>query len=342
MKALVYTGPHTVTFQHLPEPAVEPGHVLVRVLSGGICGSDLIIFSGKHLRARAPLVMGHEIYGEVVEAGRGVSAQWTAGRKVAVNPLLYCGTCLACREQVPHLCHNLTLIGIDCDGAFSEYRSLPAANLLAADDMPNPRMGALVEPLAVAIHAVNRCGAKLGEKAVVIGGGAIGTLTALVLRHVGIDEIKVFEVNEHRIRRGRAMGLDMINARETDPVEHVAQWTEGRGADRVVEASGVMSQYALLPQLAKGHGTVLFLGVPKEFPAMNITASVYKELTYTATRVYEEQDLRTAIRMLSSEACRHFERVATGGFSLEDGAAAFAAAQDPTADQMKVLITPCA
>ena len=341
MKALVYTGPQTVALQQLPDPTPHPGHVLVKVLAGGICGSDLIIYSGKHLRAKAPLVMGHELYGEVVQAGPGVSSEWKPGRKVAVNPLLYCGTCLACRELTPHLCHNLTLIGIDCDGAFSEYRNIPEANLLAADTIPTTRLGALVEPMAVAVHAVNRCEAKLGEKVVVIGGGAIGTLTALVLRQTGIEQVVVFEVNEHRIRRGREMGLTMVNARETNPVDYVAQWTEGRGADRVIEASGVSSQYALLAHLAKAHGTVIFLGVPKEPPLINITASVYKELTYRASRVYEVKDLHTAISLLSNDAYRHFENVASGCFTLEEGAAAFTAAQDPTADQLKVLITPC-
>lgn len=342
MNALVYTAPQTVEFCTLPDPAPLPGHVLVKVYAGGICGSDLIIYCGKHARSRPPLVMGHEIYGEIVEAGPGVSPQWTAGRKVAVNPLLYCGQCIACKELTPHLCHNLTLIGIDCDGAFSEYRNIPEANLVAADAMPSIKLGALVEPMAVAVHAVKRCGAKLGEKVVVIGGGAIGMLTALLLQQTGVENLAVFEVNPHRIRRGKALGLNMQNAREVNPVDFVAEWTQGRGADRVVEASGVGSQYAMLPHLAKAHGTVLFLGVPKEPPLFSITASVYKELTYTATRVYEEVDVHTAVALLCKEQYRHFEDVATGWFSLQQGTEAFTAAQDPTTDQIKVLISPLA
>lgn len=342
MKALVYTAPQTVELCTLPDPSPMLGHVLVKVFAGGICGSDLIIYSGKHARSKPPLVMGHEIYGEIVEVGPGVSAQWIVGRKVAVNPLLYCGQCLACKALTPHLCHDLKLIGIDCDGAFSEYRNIPEANLVAADDIPSMKLGALVEPMAVAVHAVKRCGAKMGEKLVVIGGGAIGMLTALVLQQTGIENLVVFEVNPHRISRGKALGLNMQNARDVNPVNFVDEWTCGRGADRVVEASGVGSQYALLPHLAKAHGTVLFLGVPKEPPTLNITASVYKELTYTATRVYEEVDVETAVSLLCKEQYRHFEEVATGWFSLENGAEAFAAAQDPTTDQIKVLISPLA
>src|SRR4051812_7951140 len=205
MKALVYTGPHALECRDAPEPTPGNDEVLVRVEAVGICGSDMHAYHGHDSRRPAPLVLGHEA------AGRIVGGPY-AGRRVAVNPLVTCGLCDACESGAPHLCAARELISMPPrPGAFAEIVRVPERNLVPVPDELAIEKAALTEPLAVCYHAVNH-GARFlrrplsAARCVVLGGGAIGLGSALVLAMQGAREISIAEPNAARRRTAAQAG----------------------------------------------------------------------------------------------------------------------------------------
>src|ERR671937_2577500 len=174
MKALVWLGPERMEVQDVAEPQPGPGEVIVETDAAGICGSEIEGYLGRMGNRTPPLVMGHEFAGEVVELGEGVDARWR-GKQVAINPVVSCGSCGACRAGDTNLCEKRALIGIAFPGGFAEYVNVPVASLYELLAGTDPRIGALVEPMANGVHAI-RLGLQLvpAERAAVIGGGVVG------------------------------------------------------------------------------------------------------------------------------------------------------------------------
>jgi len=224
MKAVVWTAPGSVETRRLPVPSPGAGEAVVRVRAAGICGTDLSILNGKHPRARAPLVMGHELSGEVAETGEGVTAL-RVGDRVVCEPLISCGACHACRSGYPWVCQKLGLYGIDRDGAFAEYVSVAASSLRPIPDTVDDRLGALVEPMAVAVHAVRLSSLRVGDDVCILGGGPIGLLIAVVARLAGPARLFLTEREPYRIDLARGFGLDVIDAGSRDVEREVAERT---------------------------------------------------------------------------------------------------------------------
>ena len=173
MKACVYTDLETVEIHDVPKPAAGPDEVLIKVSRAGICGTDLHIYLG-HMdqRVTKPLVMGHEMCGEIVEVPDGTGFQ--VGDRVVVEPTVFCGKCPACKRGNMHICQNLNFLGIDSAGAFQEFWNAPVDRLHRIPSELSDNAAAMIEPLAVAVHDVRRAPVELGDQAVVIGGGPIG------------------------------------------------------------------------------------------------------------------------------------------------------------------------
>src|SRR5450759_5919058 len=182
MKATVWAATDRVDVTDLPMPVVPEGWALVKVAYNGICGTDLAILHGKHPRAIAPLIMGHEISGWIEQAGATGPG---AGTLVVAEPLISCGECRSCKNGLTHVCRRLGLYGIDAPGGMAQYVALPPEVLHAVPDGVDPRMATLAEPLAVAVHAVDLSGMQAGDTVAVYGAGPIGILTALVALHAG-------------------------------------------------------------------------------------------------------------------------------------------------------------
>ena len=179
MRAAVLTGVDQFELTEVPIPEVPDGWALVRVARVGLCGSDFGIFHGIHPRAKTPLIMGHEISGWVEVATGG---SFAPGQLVVAEPLITCGQCWACRHNASHVCSHLGLYGIDAPGGFAEFVAIPVDRLHAVPDGVDVSTATLVEPLAVAVHAVRNSGLEPGDTVAVFGGGPIGVLTALVSR----------------------------------------------------------------------------------------------------------------------------------------------------------------
>jgi L-iditol 2-dehydrogenase len=177
MKQAVMTEPGKIEYHRVPKPEIRPGHVVVRISRIGVCGSDIHVWHGLHPYTDYPVVQGHEVSGVVESVGDGVTGL-SAGNKVTIQPQVTCGTCYPCTHGKYHICDNLKVMGFQTTGTASEYFLVEAEKVLRLPDDINMNHGAMVEPLAVACHALFRVGEVSGLNVLVLGAGPIGNLTA--------------------------------------------------------------------------------------------------------------------------------------------------------------------
>jgi 2-desacetyl-2-hydroxyethyl bacteriochlorophyllide A dehydrogenase len=298
MRASFYQGNRTFTTGTAPMPTPAAGEALLRIRRVGICGSDLHIFQG-HLDHRVPKgnTIGHEVLAEIVSSP---DAAFAPGDRVVVEPVLYCGTCRACRIGASYLCYHLKVLGVDAPGGMQEYWAVPTHRLLKVPATLKDDDAALIEPLAVAVHDVTRAEVKAGDAVVVFGGGPIGCLIALVCRHRGA-RVKVVEINPHRLSLLKSIGLETIGP-EQDTVRTVLDWTNGDGADVAFEVSGSPDPVRIITQLVRVWGTVSIIAIHAEPVAINLYPMFGRELKMHGSRLYTRAAWEESIRLLATGA----------------------------------------
>ena len=334
MKAAVWTANNQVDVRELAMPEVPGGWALVKVAYNGICGTDLAILHGKHPRARTPLVMGHEISGWVQRAG---ATGPSAGTLVVVEPLISCGQCRPCKNGLAHVCRHLGLYGIDAPGAMAQYVALPPQVLHAVPDGVDPRTATLAEPLAVAVHAVERSGMHPGDTVAVYGAGPIGILVALVARHEGAAAVVITEPSPWRRQVAADLGFTVVAAGSTMAAT-LSALTDGEGADTTFDCSAHPSVAADVAATTRVRGRIVVVGVYKAPTAIDLQAVCFREQTLIGVRVYTSSNVTRAIELIASGALR-LDQFPTKAFDLRKVAAAFEAAASGQ-ECLKVLLTP--
>ncbi len=239
MKAAVWLEKDKIVVREVEKPSVEPGEVLIRVKWAGICGADLATYKGKFLRARPPLVLGHEFSGEIVEVAGENPLGLKKGEGVAVEPLIPCGTCASCRTGIYNVCENFAIIGVEASGCFAEFVKVRERSVYVLPPGLSLELAALVEPTAVAFHAVTRSGLRVGDSVVVLGGGPIGLLIAEVAKMGGAVPIIISEISHFRAELAKRMGFEVILPNKDSLEERVRDLTGGRGAEVVFDAVGI-------------------------------------------------------------------------------------------------------
>jgi 2-desacetyl-2-hydroxyethyl bacteriochlorophyllide A dehydrogenase len=332
IRAAVWRGPEQHTVEARPQPTCPPGWLLISPERVGLCGTDFSIASGRHSRATAPLVLGHEFVGTVASAH---PAAPPPGTRVAVNPLLPCGSCWPCRNDLSHTCRNLRLIGIDLDGALAELVAVPATNLVPVQPSTAVSEAALTEPLAVALHAVRRADVAEGQTALVIGAGPIGILIALVAVSAGC---RVLISEPHPVRRTLAaeLGLETLDA-DADPVAALEAVTGSTLSDVVFDCAGVPSVAAQLSALARVRGTIVLAGLYGAPAAVDLHAVTFAEQQILGSRVYGNADFRDALALIEAGTLE-LSRLAVETFPLPAIEEAFQAAR--RGETLKVLVSP--
>lgn len=260
MKAAVYEGEQTLTLKESCLRPPEKGEVQINVAYCGICGSDLHVLQGaEDHRMKIPSVIGHECSGVVGQVGERVS-EFKPGDRVVVWPVKSCQNCVACKSGFQHVCQNLRVRGIETEGAFQTSWTLEADALVKIPEKVSLRHAALAEPLAICCHVVKQGPVKLGDYAVVIGGGPIGLLTALVARSEGA-RVLISEVNPGRVKKAQELGFITVNPKEEDVRKVVKEATRGVGADVVFETSGSQAGVDIMVHLPRVHGTVVLVAI---------------------------------------------------------------------------------
>ena len=299
MLVAAYVGNRTIGLQEAAPIPPPHGHVRIRVAFVGLCGTDLHIVHGSmDRRVHIPLVFGHEMSGTIDALGEGV-AGWSPGQKVTVMPLLWDGTCPACRAGNTHVCQNLTFIGIDSPGALQPLWNVPASTLVRLPADADLRNAALIEPVAVAVHDVRRGQVDSGDKVVVLGGGPIGLLIATVARHFGGD-VRVVELDPTRRALATKLGFAALAPENANDSSWLDEWTAGAGADVVFEVSGAPAAVAASTALVKVRGTIVVVAIHPEPRPVDLQRIFWRELTIVGARVYQRSDFDTAIELIGA------------------------------------------
>ncbi|MFF7655638.1 zinc-binding dehydrogenase [Streptomyces sp. NPDC007983] len=334
MKAVVLTPDRKIALEDRPVREPGRGEILIASEYCGICGTDL---HAADLDLFAPPVtIGHEFSGVIAAIGHGVTG-WNIGDRVTVNPNgNTCGVCEACRTSRTNLCKTAVFdngLGVRRDGGMAEFATVPAVHLHRLPDSVDSKRGAWTEPLAVAIRAVRGSGIRLGDSAVVIGGGPIGLLTVQLLRRAGAARIDVVEPSGFRGDVAMSIGADAVYTPAT--LAEAVACGDFRPVDRVYECSGNPTAVQTAITLLSPGGTVQLIGVaavPVAFSAMD---ALTKEITISANFIYAEE-FDQAIELLSRDAVDVISLTSTV-LTLDQHEAAFAALRRPDST-IKALI----
>lgn len=336
MKQLVTTAPHHVELIDGEEPIPGPGEALLAIEAVGICGSDIHFFTGDHPYSRFPNLQGHEFAGRILSLPPDAPAHLRVGQRVAVEPLLTCGTCLPCRRGRSNCCVRMQTFGAHIDGALRERMAVPVTNLYDADDL-TPELAAMVEPISIGVHAAARAAIGPDDRVAIYGAGPIGQAVLLAARDRGAS-VLVGDRIPSRLAVALELGADrVVDGSTGDIPSGIADWTAGEGPTVVVEATGVPAVLEGAFEAVAPSGTVVVVGLSTEAARVPMVTFTRKELTVVGSRnnqgrFGEAADLVRRNRDLVLRLISH-------RFALADGPAAFALAHDHPATTEKVMIT---
>lgn len=292
MRALVYRGAQSVQFEEFADPIPGVGEVLVKVRAAGICGSDMHAYLGHDPRRQPPMILGHEA------AGHAVGGAWD-GQAVVINPLVTCGRCPRCLEGRENVCAQRQIISLPPrQGSLAEQVAIPERNLVPLPRGLDPVRAVLAEPLAVAWHAV-LAGQRLSHRplaegrSLIIGGGAIGLGTALVLRAQGCTDITILESNPLRRETVAAAGDFRVMAAPDQMAEQAAY-------SLVVDAVGAVATRELASDVVAGGGVIVHVGIQEGGPGLEMRRLTLQEVSVTGTYAYTMTDFQAAVRAMGS------------------------------------------
>ncbi|WEH13039.1 alcohol dehydrogenase catalytic domain-containing protein [Streptomyces sp. VNUA24] len=333
--AVRYTAARTLDTAPAETRSPGPGEVELAPAYVGICGTDLHIFHGDmDARVHTPAVLGHEMSGRVVRVGPDV-AGWAPGDAVTVMPLRWDDSCPACRSGHRHVCQNLDFIGIDSPGAMQQRWTVPAGTLVRLPDTLALDRAALVEPTAVAVHDVGRAAVQGGERVVVVGGGPVGVLIALVARAAGAD-VRIAELSAHRRALAEESGLTTWDPAADNVPELVGEWTGDAGADVAFEVSGAAAGVDTAVDVLGVRGRLCLVAIHPRPREVNLHRFFWRELTLVGARLYDRSDFERAVELVA-DGTIPADRLISKVVPLTEAPAAFEALE-AGGDVMKILV----
>lgn len=291
MKALRYLGANELKIMDVPKPEPKEGEVLLRIKSCGICGSDVHGYLGLTGRRTPPMTMGHEFSGEVVALGENVTSL-KVGDRVCPYPVDYCGTCEKCKNEMNHLCPDKRQFGVlTVDGAFAEYLCVPAHLCFPIADSVSFDQASLMEPLAVAYHAVSQAGSLAGKHVLIVGAGTIGLLALVCVKLQNPASVTVSDFSDPRLQLAKEIGADrVVNPAKCESVSDIDVAFEAVGAAGSVKSA--------MDALAFG-GTAVWIGNNKPIIEVNMQQIVTRELKVKGSFLYSLKDFETVVGLIN-------------------------------------------
>jgi L-iditol 2-dehydrogenase len=326
MKAMVLRAPSDLVLDDVAKPQISAGHVLVRITHSGLCGTDLKIYKGA-IPARYPLIMGHEMVGELA-----------SGERVIIDPVLYCGTCFHCRIGQTNLCPAGGLIGRETNGGFAEYAAVPASQVFRLPDSIDLRIAPLIQVATTCLHAQRLANVTLGESVAVIGLGVSGQLHVQLAKARGAG--KVIGISRSRFKNDLAkqMGADVVIQSGPETVAKVLDETHGRGADVVIECTGVMSSIADAIRMARFGGRIQMFGITSATSgALPFYDLYFKELTLINNRAATAQDFPVMIDLVERGVVQ-LEPLITHRMALDELGTALGMVEDGAERRLKIIL----
>jgi len=299
VKALVYTAPHQVVLETHPDPVPGPDQVVIRVRASGVCGSDLLGFLGKSKKRVPPLILGHEMAGEVARVGAGVR-DLAPGSRVAVMPLITCGTCEHCREGRNSVCEKRLLLGMNLAGGFAEYVVAPRSCLYPVPAAMDFLSASMVECVATSSNLFHNHVRRPVRTAAVFGAGTQGILALQLARRAGAREVFSIDVHEARLAVAGRLGGTALHAKKEDPVAAILARTGGRGCDVVVDAAGYSPvRRQALSVTARG-GVLALVGLSDAATEFDVGDIINRELEIHGIYGYAPGDYERALEAVAA------------------------------------------
>lgn len=336
MRAVCLTGTRHVELVEQPVPEPEPNEVVIAVEQRGICGSDIHAYHGRHPFMHPPIVLGHEFAGRIASVGSDVEG-FSEGQRVTVEPSLVCGECYNCRIGRYNICDNLQVIGCQTDGGFADYVAAPAAKTIPIPENMSMAQGAMVEPLAVAYHALRVAEFESGMRVVILGAGTIGLCTLLALREQGADYIVVTDVLEKKLEMASDLGADLVRRGDAEDVVEKARAFLGRRADVVFDCVTNKASIAQAIAIAEKGGRVIVEGVPAGEVPVPLHLVQDREIELKGALMYLREDYEAAIEAISGGRA-DVDALITDRFPLDRVADAFERIDEAPAEVVKVQI----
>lgn len=295
MKAMVLNGPSQLALEEVTAPKPGPGQVLIRVTHSGICGTDYKIYSGA-IPVRYPRIMGHEMIGVVVEANGGDARP---GQRVIIDPELYCGACFHCRIGQTHLCPKGQLLGRDSNGGFAEFLTAPAGQVFPLPDAVDDQAAVLIQVLTTCLHAQRLTPIFAGESVAVLGLGVTGQLHAQIAKARGASPLIGITRSADKRELAAKMGADLTFPGGPEAVQKVREATSGRGADVVIDTTGMLPVVADAIEMVRFGGRLLLFGIitAKE-GALPFYQLYFKEIQVINSRVAKSEDYPASIDLV--------------------------------------------
>ena len=301
MKALRWYARKDVRYIDVPEPSPGPGMVKVKTKYAGICGTDLKEYAAGPVLippGKAPITMGHEFSGTIAEAGKGVRG-FKPGDRVSGVGYYYCGECYVCKMGRYNLCVNQGFTGLMCDGCMADYFIMPHYACYKLPDSVTDEQGALVEPLAVAIHAIGQARVKKGDTVAVLGDGTIGLCAVMAAKAAGAKEVYMVAKHKGRGALAEKVGANAVMySSEGDPIKKLQSLTGGIGTDAAIECVGRPETPQLAVELTRRGGISVIVGIFEKPGTVDFSTLTFTEKTMVGSSIYVDEG-KTAIKLMA-------------------------------------------
>ena len=333
----VMTAPGKIEFREIETPAPKAGEVLVRIMKIGVCGSDIHVWHGEHPFTSYPVTQGHEVSGEIAALGAGVEG-FEIGQKVTIQPQVVCGKCYPCRHGKYNLCESLKVMGFQTTGVASEYFAVAAEKVTLLPQEMSFDEGAMIEPLAVAVHAVRKFGDIKGMRVAVLGAGPIGILVAQAAKGMGAESVLITDVSALRLEKARQCGVDYcVNTRETDFGAALVSAFGPDKADVIYDCAGNDVTMGQAIRDARKGSTIILVAVFAGMAKVDLAVLNDHELDLNTTMMYRNEDYIEAIALVRAGKV-DLKPLISKHFAFRDYAEAYRYIDENRETTMKVII----
>jgi len=333
----VMISPGQIEFHEVPVPDPKTGEVLIKIMNIGICGSDIHVYHGKHPFTSYPVTQGHEVSGLIEKIGEGTTG-FTIGQKVTVQPQVVCGECYPCRHGKYNLCEKLKVMGFQTTGMASQYFAVDAKRVTALPETISLEEGALIEPLAVAVHAVGCAGDVNGKSICVLGAGPIGILTAQVAKGLGAHNVMITDVSDIRLAKAKEVGVEAcINTKTEDFATEFIRYFGPDKADVIYDCAGNNITMNQAIRSARKGSVLILVAVFDGMATVDLAVLNDHELSLNTSMMYRNEDYQKAIELVSERKVQ-LKPLISKKFSFQQYQSAYKYIDENRESTMKVIV----
>lgn len=333
----VMTSPGVIEFREEPIPTPGPGQALLKIKRIGVCGSDIHVYYGEHQGTGYPVTQGHEVSAQVAALGEGCE-KLRVGQKVTVEPQVVCGKCYPCRHGKYNLCEKLKVMGFQTGGMAVEYIAVDEGRVTPLPETMSYDEGAMIEPLAVTVHAARRAGDLRGRKVAILGCGPIGILLAQTCRAMGADTVMITDISDYRLELAGSLGVDFcVNTKREDFGEAMARCLGEDRADVIFDCAGNDVTMGQAIRYARKGSLIILVAVFAKEARVDLFTLNDHELTLDTTMMYRHEDYAEAIR-LAGEGLIQLKPLMSRHFPFREYLEAYKYIEANREATMKVLI----